>query len=64
MNLQKYLIEENEQRRKKWAYLTEGLDSHRRLQTEVLLENMQWYLSEESTTANVGALAVPYLKSR
>ena len=55
MNLQKYLIEENQERRKKWAYLTEGLDPHKRLQTEVLLQNMQWYLSEESTSANVGA---------
>ena len=55
MNLEKYLIEENEARRKKWAYLTEGLDKQQRLNCEVILENTQRYLSEESTSANVGA---------
>jgi len=58
MDTSKYLIEENLERRKKWAYLTEGLDKQRCLQTEVLLENTEAYLrflEETSQIANVGA---------
>jgi len=60
----KYLIEENAERTKKWAYLTEGIEDgsplgkQKRLQTEVLLENMEWYLNylqETSQITNVGA---------
>jgi len=63
MNARKYLIEENDQRRQMWAYLTEGLDPERRLQLEVLLDNTQRNffmgkpLVEASTLANVGAFA-------
>jgi len=60
----KYLIEENVERTKKWAYLTEGIEDgsnlgrQKRLQIEVLLENMEWYLNylqETSQITNVGA---------
>jgi hypothetical protein len=63
MNARKYLIEENDQRRQKWAYLTEGLDQMKRLQVEVLLDNLQRVtfkgrsLDEASALANVGAFA-------
>jgi Major capsid protein Gp23 len=57
MNRSKYLIEENAERRQKWAYLTEGLVTDKRLQCEVLLDNTQRFLSEASTLANVGAFA-------
>lgn len=39
--LRKYLIEENEERKKKWTYLTEGLDDQMRLQMEVLLNQQE-----------------------
>jgi hypothetical protein len=58
MDPRKYLIEENGERKQKWAYLTEGLDKQRRLQTEVLLENIEGYfayLQEQSTLSNIGA---------
>jgi hypothetical protein len=54
MNRRNYLIVENVERKKKWDYLTEGLDDMRRLQCEVLLDNMQVALSETSFAANVG----------
>jgi hypothetical protein len=63
MDPRKYLIEENEPRRNRWAYLTEGLDTEKRLQVEVLLDNMQRNifmgksLDEASTLANIGAFA-------
>jgi hypothetical protein len=54
MDPRQYLIVENDQRRQKWAYLTEGLDDTKRLQTEVLLDNMAKALSETSFMGNVG----------
>lgn len=38
-----YLITENEARRHKWAYLTEGLNDIHRLQVELLCDNQEWY---------------------
>lgn len=58
MDPRRYLIEENPERQKKWAYLTEGLDREKRLQLEVLLENQEAYfkfLQETSQMSNVGA---------
>jgi hypothetical protein len=58
MDPRKYLIEESKERKDKWWYLCEGLDKQRRLQTEVLLENMEahlTYLAETSQLANIGA---------
>ena len=47
---------ENEARREKWAHLTEGLDDHKRLALETLLENAErWAMTEASDTSNVKA---------
>lgn len=47
---------ENEARREKWAHLTEGLDDHKRLALETLLENAErWAMNEASDTSNVKA---------
>jgi hypothetical protein len=54
MDPRKYLVEENAERQKKWAYLTENLDTEKRLQCEILLDNMQKALSETSFMTNVG----------
>jgi len=43
---------ENEARKNKWAYLTEGLDDHKRLALETLLENAErWVMTEASIQA-------------
>jgi hypothetical protein len=47
---------ENETRKEKWAHLTEGLDDHKRLALETMLENAErWAMSEASDTSNVKA---------
>jgi hypothetical protein len=47
---------ENEARKKKWEHLTEGLDDHKRLVLETLLENAErWAMNEASDTSNVQA---------
>jgi hypothetical protein len=48
-------LQENEERRKKWAHLTEDLDDYKRLCLETVLENtQQWIINETTTTGNVG----------
>lgn len=65
MKVKRFPVLEDEQRRKKWAYLTEGaeekLDNQNRLQVEVLLENQDRYnrmMTEAQTSmaTNVGTV--------
>jgi hypothetical protein len=59
----KYLIEENSERKERWSYLTEALNTEKRLQLEVLLDNLARIefkgktLEEASYIANVGAFS-------
>lgn len=41
-------MQENAQRRARWAYLTEGLEKHRRICTEVLLDNQNEILHRKA----------------
>ena len=48
-------LAESQQRRGKWAHLTEGLDDYQRLCLETLFENTKrWIMNEETNTGNVG----------
>lgn len=54
-NVPSFLVE-NAQRKERWAYLTEGLDTVKRLQLEMILDNTQrWLINETSDTSNVKA---------
>src|SRR4030042_1922386 len=61
MDLNRFCIEENEARRKQWAYLTEGIDDgsrrgkQKRLVIEAMLDQEKKWLEEANTTANIGA---------